>query len=177
MEGHDRLDHDHPMSTDARHLSVEDRDGVLVVRFIEPKRDLESLDSLREIAQELYGLVRRQPCMLVLNLEAQDINPSDRFFAVLGRLYMKVTKTGGSLKLCNLSPLMVEELRITNLIHIFPPYKSLGDALAHGAPDHGQSGQEQSRPTGAQSPEARGGLLGRMRGFLSRFRAFPSRKR
>ena len=137
MEVTEGTDRGRPTPPDCRHFHFHEIGGVLVVRFIDLKRDLESFDTLQEIGQQLEALVdQNQPCSLILDFEGKDFIPlQDAFFGKLVRLFKVVKQAQGTLKLCDLPPSLVEIFRISRLIQIFPTYKSLDEALRSEMPE------------------------------------------
>jgi hypothetical protein len=123
--------HADPIPFSYRHVSFREKDGMLVVRFIDLKGNFESVHSLRELGQELEGLVDRfQACSLILDFECECFVFWDVFFAKLVRLHFKVKTGQGTVSLCNLPPEIVEILMKTRLIEVFPTYNCLDNALA-----------------------------------------------
>jgi anti-anti-sigma factor len=137
MENTEGTDQDQAILPDYRHISVEQRDGGLVVRFIDLKRDLESFDAaFKEITQEFRGLAdHNRTSSVVLDLEGQDVSDTEYLFVILVRLSREVTQANGTLKLCNLAPQVLDALKMTRLIKFFSTYESLDDALAGKAHD------------------------------------------
>jgi hypothetical protein len=143
MDHNERKDQDGPILADYRHIVVHEINGVVVVRFSDLKSD-ESPDSLHEISQELEGLVdQNKPCSLILDIEGKDLDAHRAvFYGRLIRLWKKVKQARGTLKICNISALVVDVLKIDRLTQMFPPYRSLDDALAGKAPDFRQFSRE-----------------------------------
>jgi hypothetical protein len=174
-------DADEGYSTDPvnRHLCVEDRAGLVIVRFINLNEDLKNSDSIFEIGRELEGLVKQNhPRSLILDFESREIDPiADTFYAVLVRLFKQVKQTEGRLMLCNQPPGLVEMFRINQLIKIFPPYESLDDALAGKECDPSRFSKNRCdlTPLQTRKGEAEEGVSGRIRRFLVRARMFLSR--
>ncbi len=137
MEHSDETEHDRRVPSVYRHISVVNRDGVLVVRFIDLKRDLGYGGSAQEIGQELEGLVNpNHPCSLILDFERKELDPLQAaFYGTLVRLLKLVKQAQGTIKLCNLPSGVLEQLKINQLIRVFPIYKSVDDALAGDVPD------------------------------------------
>lgn len=132
MENVEGLKQDPPIPTTFRHISVEERDGVFLLRFVDLKRELERVDSLQEIAQEFRTMAsHHQNCLVILDLEGQEVSASELFICYLVRLEREVTQVQGTLKLCNLSPSFDEALRMIRLNRMFSIYESLDDALSH----------------------------------------------
>jgi len=131
MENTDGSVQDHPIPSNYRHISVEDRDGVLVVRFIDLRRELGNTVSCQETYQEFRMLAsHHHKCLVVLDLEGQEVSATEVFFCYLVRLDREVKQVQGTLKLCNLSPLVAEDMRTIRLNWMFRTYNSLDDALA-----------------------------------------------
>ena len=144
MDNLERADKCGPIAPDHRHIVVLEIDGVVVVRFRDIKADLESVGSINELAQELEGLTNRfHAWPLVLDFEGKHFVFSDVFFAKLIRLLKSVKQVQGSLKLCDLPTQVVDVLRITRLVLVFPLFKSLDHALAGSAHDPRSLGDEQ----------------------------------
>ena len=122
--------HDPPVPDRYRHISVEERDGVLLVKFVDLRKMLEGTGSLQEAGQEFRMMAsNRQKCLVVLDLEGQEVSVSELFICYLVRLEREVKQVQGTLKLCNLSPAFDEALRMIRLDRMFPIYQSLDDAL------------------------------------------------
>ena len=123
-----------------RHISMEEKVGVGVVRFIDLKGDLESRESIAEIRHELEELVDQNPAgSLILDFECKYFFFSDVFFSHLAGLFVRKNKRAkGTLKLCSLPPEVVDVLRFLHLDQVFPPFKSFDDAIAGKAPDPSQ---------------------------------------
>ena len=94
MENTEGTDQYQAIPPNYRHISVEQRNGGLVVRFIDLKRDLESFDaSFTEIAQEFRGLAgHNRTCSVILDLEGQDVSDTEYLFVILVRLSREVTQ-------------------------------------------------------------------------------------
>jgi hypothetical protein len=151
-----------------RHLVVEEKDGVLIVRFIDLERHLSSKVicerdpsarvTIEEIGQELNALVmEHQSCSLILDFEGKPFVFYDIFFASLVSLFKKVTKALGTLKLCSLPPGVTEVLVVTGLVWLFPLFERLDDATAGKVLDPNELIQQYRRPKVASS--AHGGVL------------------
>jgi anti-anti-sigma regulatory factor len=128
---------DGPTCPDYRHILVDEIGGVLVVRFIDLERDLDSFDTLQEIGQELESLVdQNHSCSLIVDFEGKDFIPLRYafFLGKLVRLFKEVKRVQGTLKICDLPPSLVEIFKTSQLIQILPPYKSLDDALTSEMP-------------------------------------------
>ena len=131
MEKIDETKEDLPRPPSYCHISVEERDGALVVRFIDLKRDLGGFDAFQAIVHEFRGLATHHHCHpVVLDLGGQDVGKTAIFYSVLVRLFRIVKQAEGTLKLCNLSPPVVEEMKAIRLTMMFSIYASLEDALA-----------------------------------------------
>jgi hypothetical protein len=124
----------HPLMSTYRHITVKEIDGVVVVRFIDLKRELRKMGSFPETCQE-FGMLasRHEKCLVVLDLEGQEITASELFICYLVRLDREIKQVQGMLKLCNLAPQFAEELRMIRLDRMFSIYESLEDALVGGA--------------------------------------------
>ena len=130
MEIAEGPEQDSPIPTTYRHISVEERDGMLLLRFVDLRLELETLGSFQETYQEFGMLASHNPkCLVVLDLEGQDVSASELFICYLVRLDREVKQVRGTLKLCNLSPAFDEALRMIRLNRMFSIYKSLDDAL------------------------------------------------
>ncbi len=146
MEYSEETGHDRRFTSVYRHISVEDRDGVLVVRFIDLKRDLGYGGLAQEIGQELEGLVNpNQFCSLILDFEGKEFDPLQAaFYGMLVRLFKLVKWAQGTLRLCKLPSRVLEQFKIDRLIQVFPIFKSEDDALAGTVLDPGQCSQGQT---------------------------------
>jgi anti-anti-sigma regulatory factor len=146
-----------PIPAAYRHIVVEEKDGVLVVRFIGLEQllasrvifeqDPSSRIPIEEIGQELNAVVaHRKPCSLILDFEGKSFVFYDVFFSKLIVLFRKVKLAEGTLKLCDLSPGVIEVLVITGLVRLFPLFEHLDDAMAGKALDPNQLIQRYPRP-------------------------------
>ncbi len=121
---------DNPIPTTYRHISVAERNGVLLLRFVDLTRELETPGSFQETCREFRLLsTRHQDSVVVLDLEAQNVSSPELFICYLVRLDSEIKQVQGTLKLCNLSPLFAEELKLIRLNRMFSIYESLDDAL------------------------------------------------
>lgn len=125
---------DHPIPASYRHISVTEIDGVILLRFVDLRTELEKLGSYQETYQE-FGMLasHHQKCLVVLDLEGQDVSAPELFICYLVRLDREVKQVQGTLKLCNLSPLFAEAMRMIRLNQMFSIYDSLDDALLDDA--------------------------------------------
>ncbi len=122
--------HDPPIPDRYRHISVEERDGVLLLRFVDLRKMLERAGSLQEAGQEFRMMAsNQQTCLVILDLEGQEVSASELFICYLVRLEREVKQVQGTFKLCNLSPRFDEELRMIRLNRFFSIYESLDEAL------------------------------------------------
>ncbi len=130
MENTDVPEQNAPSPPTYRHISVEERDGVLVLRFVDLGRELESMGSAQETYGE-FGMLasRHQNCSVILDLEGQEVSASELFICYLVRLHREVTQVHGTLKLCNLSPQFAEELRMIRLDRMFSISESVDAAM------------------------------------------------
>ena len=113
-------EHDPRTLTTYCHISVEESDGVIVLRFVDLKRDLKSGNSFQEIFQEFRRLASdHQNCSVILDLEGQEVSAPELFYCYLVRLHREIKQVRGTLKLCNLSPQFAEEMRVARLNRMF----------------------------------------------------------
>ena len=153
MEDSEESGRESPRFPNWRHIYIGETEGVVVVRFIDVERKLLKEETLSEIRQELRALVaQRQPRLLILDFEKKNILARGAFFAVLALLYRAITQAQGTLRLCNLPSLFVDQMRISRLIQFFPPYESLEDALAGIDLDPSQFHWEQPCATDPSPP-------------------------
>jgi anti-anti-sigma factor len=118
------------MMMDYRHISVTAIDDVTVVRFKNLAKVVDFDESIREIDVELQGLLKEsEPCSLVFDFENQEFMPSGFFDATLVRLQRMITQRNGTLRQCNLHPLVIQVFNINGLTDYFSLYNSLEDAL------------------------------------------------
>lgn len=110
-----------------RRLDVSDVGDVTVVRFRDHKI-VEEI-SIQELGQELFQLVEvDQRKKLLLNFAVVEFLSS----AALGKLITlekKVKASGGSLKLCQIRPEILEVFKITQLTTLFDIRQGEADAL------------------------------------------------
>ncbi len=125
-----------PISPEHRHIRVDEIQGVVVIRFINLKRDLEHVDSLQVIGDEFRRLAgQNKGRSVVLDLEGHDISATEVFFALLVRLFREVKQVQGTLKLCNLYQPVVDEMKRIRLNRTFTICESLDDALVGTMPE------------------------------------------
>jgi hypothetical protein len=67
---------------------------------------------------------------VALDLECRNVSDTDLLFWVLVRLFREVIQVDGTLKLCNLSPPVLDAMSAIRLTGIFAICESLDDALA-----------------------------------------------
>lgn len=111
-----------------RHIDVYDVDDVTVVHFRE-NRITDDL-GIQELGQELFSLVdSAQRTKLLLNYANVQFLSSGAL-GKLRALENRVTRKGGTIKLCSINPNIFEVFKITRFDTIFEIYKSEADALA-----------------------------------------------
>ena len=158
MEYTEGPEQDHPIPAAYRHISVEERYGMLLLRFVDLGNKLEKPDSFPETCQE-FGMLAscHEKCLVVLDLEGQEVTASELFICYLVRLDREVKKVQGTLKLCNLSPLFAKELRMIRLNRMFSIYESLDDTLSN-SPRSSLKDQIHGRSMGPTKPTPSRGL-------------------
>lgn len=125
---------------DFRHISLSLADGVTVVRFKNLAKAVHLDESSNEIGIELQALLdESEPCSLIFDFENQEFMPTGFFNATLVRLQRMVTQRNGTLRQCNLHPLVSQVFKINGLTDYFSLFNSLEDALT------ASSGQEPLR--------------------------------
>ena len=110
-------------------VDVEKQGSVTVVSL---SRQYESVDfaGLREIQGLLLQLAEKaDPTCLLVDMKHTDYFGSG-FIGVLLRCYSLVKKLGGRFALCNVCPILREELETTQLTSIWNVYECREEALA-----------------------------------------------
>ena len=116
------------MAEDQRHLTVQERDGVIIVEFAE-RKILEEL-TIREIESELVDLVAsHNQIKLVLNFTNVG-HFSSAALGTLNKLFEQVKKQNGRMILSGISPRILDVFQITNLHKRFEIRDTVADALA-----------------------------------------------
>lgn len=117
------------MTEAPRHmLDLVQRDGITVVSLLESK--IVSEEAIQELGQQLYQLVESGGHRNLL-LDFREVQYLSS--AALGKLIQLKKKLGpvtGKLKLCSISPDLLEVFRITRLDTVFEIYKDQETALA-----------------------------------------------
>jgi hypothetical protein len=135
-------DMDHSISPGYRHISIDDRGWIVVVRFI----DLDGIlqikgPSWQESCRDFHQLAyHHRKCFFVLDCQDQTITEdlylkTEICISYLVRLLREIKDAQGSLKLCNLPMPLSEAIRSIRLDRMFSIYDSLDDALASIALD------------------------------------------
>jgi len=117
------------MSAPAKqHLHVRSVDGVTVVGFAD--RMLVSEEVIHVVGEQLLDLVGKKGVRKVL-LDFTDVRfMSSALLGVLLPLVRKLTKEGGQLKLCGISPGLREVFEVSKLDRLFAIYDHESAALA-----------------------------------------------
>jgi hypothetical protein len=130
-------DMDHSISPSYRHISIDDRGRVVVVRFIDLDRILQIKGpSWPESYRDFHQLAHHhRNCFFVLDFQDQTITAdiylkTEICITYLTRLWKEIKEAQGSLKLCNLPMPLFEAIRSIHLDRMFSIYESLDDALA-----------------------------------------------
>jgi hypothetical protein len=114
-----------------RHITVEERDGVLIVRFLDLGRDTLNETALQGIREDLGLLAdRHRSCPLVVDFEGKWFVFHNVLFAALIRVRKTTTPSHGTLKLCNLPSAFLDLYSKMGVGQVLPLYKSLDDAIA-----------------------------------------------
>jgi anti-sigma B factor antagonist len=116
------------MAENSSHLSVQKRDSVEVVSFSD-RKILEEL-SIREIEDELFGLVSATPAIRLLLDFSNVEHLSSAALGMLINLQKEVGKQRGQLKLADIRPQIYEVFKITRLSKLFDIHGSVDEALA-----------------------------------------------
>jgi anti-sigma B factor antagonist len=104
-------------NTEKRRLDVDEVDGVLVVRLLDPT--LSSVAIIMDVNQQLSRLVEdREIGRLLLDLEEVEMVSSVMLGKLTG-LQNRLSSSGGKLVLCNLHPRVQEVFAITKLTRVF----------------------------------------------------------
>jgi hypothetical protein len=160
MKDNEGTGRDNLKSTISHHVCFYERDDVLVVRFIDVELELLNYVTLSEVREVLRDLVgKKQPRMLILDLERKNLIVKGPFFSMLCLLLKITAQSQGTLRLCNVPPLIADKLRSTRLIQVFPPYDSLEEALGGTVPDLSHLVWEQIHP---MSPQQSAPAVGRL---------------
>jgi anti-anti-sigma factor len=116
------------MTKTARPLLLIDTVGdVTVICFAEPT--LLAEESVREIAERLCDFAERPvPAKLILDFRAVHAM-SGRMLAILIWIARKIERGGGSLKLCGVTPHLLDHFEITRLYRYFEIYREPSSAL------------------------------------------------
>lgn len=113
-----------------RHICVNVVDGVTIVRFHNVANDVQSVSVIDEIGNELRSLADEiRPCSLVLDFENVEFFTPAAFDAKLVQLQRTVTRRNGILRLCNLCPLVIQQLHLNRLASYLVLCDSLEAAL------------------------------------------------
>jgi anti-anti-sigma factor len=113
-----------------KHIRVSDDDDVAVVSFVDIAEATRDFDPIEEVGRELYDLVDLgQRSRLVLDFGNVEFIPWAAFKGKLLSLQRKVQRAGGSLKMCNLHPSIMESFRICSLDRVLVIYPTLEEAL------------------------------------------------
>jgi anti-anti-sigma regulatory factor len=120
----------HPVQTTYRHISVKEIDGAPLLQFVDLRNELQTPGFFQETCQE-FGMLasHHQNCSVTVDLEGQEVSASELFICYLVRLDREIKQVQGTLKLCNISPLFAEAMRVIRLDRMFSIYESLDDAL------------------------------------------------
>jgi anti-sigma B factor antagonist len=116
------------MTNTARHpLLVETVGDVTVICFAEPA--LVAEQSVREIAERLCAFARRPgPAKLVVDFHLVH-SISGRMLSILIWIARKIERSGGSVKLCGVTPQLQTYFEISRLFRSFEIYHEPSSAL------------------------------------------------
>jgi anti-sigma B factor antagonist len=108
-------------------LLTETVGDVTVIRFAQPT--LLAAESVREIAERLCDLAERPvPTKLVLDFHVVH-SMSGQMLAVLVWIARKIERGGGGVKLCGVTPHILDHFEITRLYRHFEIYREPSNAL------------------------------------------------
>jgi anti-anti-sigma factor len=108
-------------------LQVETVGDVTVIGFAEPT--LLAEESVREIAERLCVLAEGPgPAKLLLDFQFVH-SMSGRMLAILIWIARKIERRGGGLKLCGITPRLLDHFEITRLYRYFEIYRDASSAL------------------------------------------------
>ncbi len=115
------------MEANQPHLTILQQDEVNVVRFAD-RKILEEL-SIREIEEELFGLVKSTPEIHLLLSFSGVEHLSSAALGMLINLQKEVHKQQGQLKLSDINPQIFEVFKITRLNRHFDIHQTADEAI------------------------------------------------
>jgi anti-sigma B factor antagonist len=99
-------------------IQLNDSDGIKVVRFLD--RQLFDERTVREAAEEIAAALPNDGTPIRLVIDFSDVNLiSSTFLSKLILLQRRVDSTAGRLRLCEMSPLIQQVFRTSNLDRLF----------------------------------------------------------
>jgi anti-anti-sigma factor len=108
-------------------LQVESVGDVTVIGFAEPT--LLAEETVREIAERLCVLAERPgPAKLLLDFHLVH-SMSGRMLAILIWIARKIERGGGTVKLCGITPRVLDHFELTRLYRYFEIYRDPSSAL------------------------------------------------
>lgn len=111
-------------------LNTRKVNGHIIVEATGQLQSGESCLQLRELAKRLSCEGGRQ---VILNMAGISYVDSSGLGLLLS-IYATIKNQGGELKLMNVAPRVQEQLRITNLLHVFDIFEDESRAIAHKNP-------------------------------------------